>query len=233
MGTRSLTYVYGDDGFPITCMYRQFDGYPTGHGQELAEFLLGRKLVNGIPTNNGQLKISNGMNDLAAQLVCHFKSRHDVGGIYLYRPDNVGADYWQEYEYHIYEHLIAIYNDNCKVPNSCIFNGTWEEFENYCSTERYGEKFVSSFENSLIGQEVLKKELKEGIVTVVFKKQDGTERTMRCTLSDDYVPLLDTNGVASKRAKNPDVLAVWDTDANGWRSFRFDSVKSIAYPSVV
>jgi len=37
MGTRSLTYVY-DNKEPLVCMYRQFDGYPSGHGKELAEF---------------------------------------------------------------------------------------------------------------------------------------------------------------------------------------------------
>ena len=38
MGTRSLTFVYDNDDAMIN-MYRQFDGYPSGHGLELAEFL--------------------------------------------------------------------------------------------------------------------------------------------------------------------------------------------------
>jgi hypothetical protein len=79
----------------------------------------------------------------------------------------------------------------------------------------------------------LKKELKNGVCRVVFEKQDGTERVMHCTLSEDWVPVMDTFGVASKRASNPDVLAVWDVDAKGWRSFRFDSIKSVLYPVVV
>ena len=48
MGTRSLTYVYDNDDVPVVCMYRQFDGYPTGHGSELAHFLVPFKIVNGI-----------------------------------------------------------------------------------------------------------------------------------------------------------------------------------------
>ena len=35
MGTRSLTFVYekyGQIQKPVVNMYRQFDGYPTGHG---------------------------------------------------------------------------------------------------------------------------------------------------------------------------------------------------------
>lgn len=48
MGTRSLTFVYDeDDKTPIVNMYRQFDGYPSGHGADLADFLLPLRLVNG------------------------------------------------------------------------------------------------------------------------------------------------------------------------------------------
>ena len=38
MGTRCLTYVY-EGNSPLVCLYRQFDGYPSGHGTELANFL--------------------------------------------------------------------------------------------------------------------------------------------------------------------------------------------------
>ena len=51
MGTRSLTFVYekyGQIQKPVVNMYRQFDGYPKGHGAELAEFLNGGRLVNGL-----------------------------------------------------------------------------------------------------------------------------------------------------------------------------------------
>ncbi len=47
MGTRALTFVYDGDK-PIVNLYRQYDGYPTGHGAELAQFLDGFKIVNGI-----------------------------------------------------------------------------------------------------------------------------------------------------------------------------------------
>lgn len=48
MGTRSLTFVYDEDGEKIVNMYRQMDGYPSGHGLELAEFLEPITMVNGI-----------------------------------------------------------------------------------------------------------------------------------------------------------------------------------------
>ena len=83
----------------------------------------------------------------------------------------------------------------------------------------------------MIDKYALKEDLKNGVVTVVFEKKDGTERTMRATLSDNYVPqvLAEYDGQEAKPAKqlNDNVQAVWDIDAEGWRSFRLDSVKSL------
>jgi hypothetical protein len=83
----------------------------------------------------------------------------------------------------------------------------------------------------MINKYRLKEELKKGVVTVVFEKKDGTERTMRATLSDNYIPqvLAEYDGQEAKPAKqlNDDVQPVWDIDAGGWRSFRYDSVKTL------
>ena len=83
----------------------------------------------------------------------------------------------------------------------------------------------------MIDKYALKEQLKNGVVTVVFEKKDGTERTMRATLSDNYVPqvLSVYDGQEAKPAKqlNDNVQAVWDIDSEGWRSFRLDSVKKL------
>jgi hypothetical protein len=83
----------------------------------------------------------------------------------------------------------------------------------------------------MINKYRLKEELKKGVVTVVFEKKDGTERTMRATLSDQYIPqvLAEYDGQEAKPARqlNDDVQPVWDIDAGGWRSFRYDSVKTL------
>jgi len=84
----------------------------------------------------------------------------------------------------------------------------------------------------MIDKYALREDLKNGVVTVVFEKKDGTERTMRATtLSDNFVPqvLSEYDGQVAKPARqlNDDVQAVWDIDANGWRSFRYDSVKTL------
>ena len=108
MGTRSLTRVietWNDEKTnklkkqTLVCMYRQFDGYPSGMGSDLAEFLNGGKLVNGINLAETE-RVFNGMGCLAAQMVAHFKD--GAGGYYLY-PTNV-KDAWQEYEYEIIQH---------------------------------------------------------------------------------------------------------------------------------
>ena len=85
MGTRSLTVFLDaeDGGAPreLAVLYRQFDGYPSGHGRELARTLvtvLGngqvrpRPLVNGLGQN--KLEVFNGMEDLAVQVIAELKA---------------------------------------------------------------------------------------------------------------------------------------------------------------
>jgi hypothetical protein len=120
MGTRSLTFVYDGDK-PIINMYRQFDGYPKGHGSELSEFLMSGEIVNGFSNDNA--KEFNGMGCLAAQMIVYFKK--SVGGFYIYPVDT--NDYSQDYEYHVYEDKVVIQN-----PGEVIFSGTWNEFRDFC-----------------------------------------------------------------------------------------------------
>lgn len=130
MGTRSLTYVY-DGGKPVVCMYRQFDGYPSGHGKELAEFLLSGKMVNGLGPEDE--KVFNGVECLAAQMVAHFKK--GPGGIYLVVPE-LDADHGQEYEYHI-SHVDGrgLVIRVIEFPDETLFTGSPEEFSEWCASK--------------------------------------------------------------------------------------------------
>ena len=139
MGTRALTFVY-DGETPIINLYRQYDGYPTGHGAELAEFLNGFKIVNGLGPATPS-RIANGMGCLAAQLVSHFKG-DEAGQFYLYSPQTVECG--QDYEYHVYtkdkELRVRITNRGCNFfgltmsdTNESIFDGTVAEFTEFCS----------------------------------------------------------------------------------------------------
>lgn len=100
MGTRSITTVYSEDNKPLVCLYRQFDGYPDGHGAELREFLAPRLLGNGIGVGATSGKFANGMGCLAAQLVAHFKGDH-LGAFYLVEPDAQLGAWGTEYHYHV------------------------------------------------------------------------------------------------------------------------------------
>ena len=70
--------------------------------------------------------------------------------------------------------------------------------------------------------------LKSDVANVTFTKSDGSERVMKCTLIDEYIPSTELDlSRTSTRKVNEAVLPVWDIDKNAWRSFRIDSVKAI------
>ena len=77
-----------------------------------------------------------------------------------------------------------------------------------------------------LNKDVIIENLHKGVCTVTFTKVNGEERVMQCTLSESLLPAqTDVEEQIQKKKPNPDVLAVWDTVAEGWRSFRWDSVK--------
>jgi len=135
MGTRSTTLfieTYKDESGKqkkkkIVVMYRQFDGYPSGHGQELAEFLSKGKLVNGMGMDDNI--VFNGMGCLAAQVVAHFKD--GAGGIYLQTNDK-GC--WEEFRYQVIgdfdtkELIIKVFSS---YKSKLIFEGTPTEMLNW------------------------------------------------------------------------------------------------------
>ena len=78
MSTNALTIIT-QDGSPIMTLYRHWDGSPSGHGRELAEFLTGFQITTSRVDQPG--KWANGAGCLAAQLVAHFKK--GCGDFYL------------------------------------------------------------------------------------------------------------------------------------------------------
>ena len=72
----------------------------------------------------------------------------------------------------------------------------------------------------------IKNLLHENVCEIVFTKVDGTDRTMRCTLLEQYLPSSSSNDTSAKKI-NPNIMVVWDLDAGGWRSFRTDRLKTI------
>jgi hypothetical protein len=136
MGTRSLTKFFKNEK-PFCCVYRQFDGYPSGHGQELADFCKKLSIVNGIDSREAR-KIANGMGCLAAQFIAKFK-KEKVGEIYIHHPDD--KDVGEDYIYHVYidVDLIGVIGAEAQVKMDCIDSCGKVLFEGYCK-DFNGEK---------------------------------------------------------------------------------------------
>lgn len=77
----------------------------------------------------------------------------------------------------------------------------------------------------LMNRNELIEHLSANICEVTFTKVNGEQRVMPCTLREDLLPVRNEN--STERKVNENVLSVWVTDANGWRSFRIDSVTDI------
>jgi hypothetical protein len=105
------------------------DGYSSGHGLQLANFLTPIELVNGLSLDDEGKRVANGMPCLADQLVAHFKT--GVGGIYL-EAIGLEKDYGQEYEYYIFDNTVRVFEID--PTRKVIFQGTWKEFLTFCET---------------------------------------------------------------------------------------------------
>jgi hypothetical protein len=75
----------------------------------------------------------------------------------------------------------------------------------------------------------LRSNLSTGPVTVTFTKKDGFERVMKCTTDPTYILFKDPTVLESRneRTVSEEVMPVYDLESNGWRSFRWDSVKRV------
>jgi len=63
-----------------------------------------------------------------------------------------------------------------------------------------------------------------GPTTIVFKKVDGTVRTMKCTLNEALLPRREIT--ESARKVNEGIQTVFDLELNQWRSFKWDNFVS-------
>ena len=126
MGTRSNT-IFFDGRHKVLNMYRQFDGYVSGHGKELALCLAGYTIVNGFGESNQTT--ANGMGCLAAFVVSRFKKH--TGNIYLAPMNDGGNDY---------TYLIKMTKKGLKITVMCwdevIFTGNTHEFVTFCTSDK-------------------------------------------------------------------------------------------------
>ena len=96
-------------------VYKHYDGYPEGHPVDLAKFLNGFKVVNGLGMDTH--RIANGLDCLAAQYIAAFKQ--DAGDIYVENPDveHMDIEYityvWGDYGKGIWMSIFDVCDKEC------------------------------------------------------------------------------------------------------------------------
>lgn len=101
MGTRATVKFYNrepkEEVKPILSLYFQFDGYYEGVGEELAEFLTSKTIVNGYQSGQTmETGFANGMGCLAAQYLKSIKT--DIGGVYCTTENSA-----MRYDYRVWQ----------------------------------------------------------------------------------------------------------------------------------
>ena len=73
----------------------------------------------------------------------------------------------------------------------------------------------------------IRDQLRQGTLEVHFKKKDGSVRRMVCTT---HIDVLGDSSESTRSAPvfQNEIVTVWDMEADAWRSFRFDSIVSVA-----
>lgn len=128
MSTRSVTYIHEIDslGQEIVCgFYRHSDGYPSGHGQDLADWLKGKKVVNGIGGDFNKSYMFNRCGTMSVQLCAHIQ---EISGCEMIFQKDYDAG--QDHDYHVF-----YMNDNFYIKV--------DHLDPVCVDEFDGEKIES------------------------------------------------------------------------------------------
>ena len=109
-----------------------------------------------------------------------------------------------------------------------------EKVQTMQNTETTGmQSLVSETVASLKGiptKADLKAQLEQNVLVVDFTKLNGDKRVMTCTLREDIKPAAtktDTMSQKKVREISDAVVSVWDVNAKGWRSFRYDRINAV------
>ena len=101
--------------------------------------------------------------------------------------------------------------ENITFVNETELNEEW--------TDEGAELFFNRIKEILHTQEL----------KITFTKKDGTERVMRCTLETNKLPVQESTETNTTRKVSTETMAVFDLDAQGWRSFTKKSVKCVDF----
>ena len=109
-----------------------------------------------------------------------------------------------------------------------------EKVQTMQNTETTGtQSLVSEIVASLKGiptKTDLQNLLSQNVLTIDFTKLNGDKRVMTCTLREDMKPRATKSDPMSQKAvreTSDEVVSVWDVNAKGWRSFRYNRINSV------
>ena len=110
-------------------VYKHFDGYPSGHPVELAEFLSEFSIVNGLGQDTN--KVANGLGCLVAQYIAAFKMK--PGDMYVENPDTQHGDI---------EYITYVWG----VENKDIWMSIFDTYKEKCIFVGKPEQLIDKYE---------------------------------------------------------------------------------------
>ena len=113
--------------------YVHNDGYPQGHPVDLAEFLKGFTITNGLGQDT--YKVANGLGCLAAQYVAAFKMQ--AGDLYIENPDTDHFDI---------EYITYVWGDDGKDIWMSIFDVSWNDKADKCIFVGKPQELIDKYE---------------------------------------------------------------------------------------
>ena len=96
-------------------VYKHWDGYPSGHPTQLANWLVNKRIINGLTSDS--YNVANGLGCLAAQYIAAFKM--EPGDLYVESPDTNHGDIeyvtyvWGDYNKDIWMSIFDTYEKKC------------------------------------------------------------------------------------------------------------------------
>ena len=138
MGTRSTTKIYktnnGMKKEPILSLYKQWDGYPDGWGEELKEFIKKCIVVNGYNKERDSKKnklLCNGVGCFALQLVKEFKE--GTGDLYATTQEDE-----QEFNYEIIFDILESDGFSSRYIEVNLICHEYKDFNQTYLIDKYG-----------------------------------------------------------------------------------------------
>ena len=108
MATRA-SVIFKEKGQPVFAMYKHYDGYPEGLGEELKSIVSAGRIVNGLGPDRTLGSSFNGYGCMWATIIAKLKDQ--PGDVYICKISDVGQQ-GEDYVYEMNERGEVSYKTN-------------------------------------------------------------------------------------------------------------------------